>query len=126
MHERRSNVSISQVTQPTDKRPVTPPIPPPYGAEDAAALLGIFCDRAVPIVSRGPGIEHTDSDRAAILAAPLVAIAGQLERLGDLVEEALVALMTTRTAPGKTHSVDWYLERDRVRNQPFVGQDGFE
>jgi hypothetical protein len=79
----------------------------PNRVADAAALLAKFAARDGLLVGRGAGIQFNDDDRAAVIAAQLLAVASQLERVGD----ALVALVATVTSPGKTHTCAWFLAR---------------
>ena len=77
----------------------------PNRVADAATLFARFCTGADYIVNSDM---HNDddinaNDRTAVIAAQLLAIASQLERIGDA--------LATLTGPGKTHTVAWFLER---------------
>ena len=94
---------MSTIQQPTDSTQADNP----NSVASAAELLAKFCARDGLLVSRGAGPQLTDDDRTAVIAAQLLAIATQLERVAD----GLDALVATDTGPGKTHSVAWFLSR---------------
>jgi len=66
----------------------------PNRVADAAEFLKRFFKRGQHIVGRGPGVQYNDDDRAAVIAAQLLAIASQLERIGDALE-----VIATNTRP---------------------------
>lgn len=111
--------------------------PTPNSVADAAALLAKFCSLtdnwiiSQPHTSLEDGVpefspEEYADDRAALIAAQLLAIATQLERLADAQERNVVATeaiaLTLGTSPGKTHSAAWFLER--AANTGAFGGDG--
>lgn len=89
----------------------------PNRVADAAELLEKFILRQDWIVAEiDSGNEDAADDRAAVIAIQLLAIASQLERIGDAQErsavatEALALTLATATSPGKTRPAAWLLD----------------